>query len=95
MKNLALRDFQQKGKRALKGRQDEPILLTGRGEARYFLVPIIGTDIETEYRELVRAMALTNLRSWQLRAKTSGLSKMTAKEIDEEISGSRKKRSHK
>ncbi len=92
MQTLAMREFQQKGKRALRGKKKEPILLTGRGDISYFLVPVFGKDIELEYRELLRAQALSNLRQSQLQAKKLGLDTLSDAEIDTEIAASRKKR---
>ena len=95
MRSIALRDFQQKGPSALGTKVDEPVLLRGRAGPSYFLVPADQDHLETQFTELERAMALSNLRSWQLRARELGLDQMTAEDIDQEIAVARKERKKK
>ena len=92
MRQIAMRDFQQKGGSAIKGSSQEPILISGRDGPRYFLVPVQHEGIEFQFEELKRAQAQASLRAWQLRAQELGMDKMTDKEIDQEILAARKER---
>jgi hypothetical protein len=92
MRQIAMRDFQQKGGAAIKGSSQEPILLSGREGPKYFLVPAQEEGLTFQFEELKRAQALANLRAWQLRARELGMDELTNKEIDEEIDAARKER---
>ncbi len=85
MKNLAMRDFQQKGPASVGKKIVEPILLTGRRGPLFFLVPVDEGNLDNQYKELLRAMAQANLRNWQDRAQNHGLSEMNEEKIEEEI----------
>lgn len=91
MRNLPLREFQQRGAAALRSGLREPLLLTGR-EARYFLVPVQGEDIDLQYRELVKALGLASLRAWQIRSRKLGIDRMGSEEISAEIRAVRARR---
>lgn len=95
MKNLALRDFQQKGRLSVDKNQDEPILLTNRSGPVFFLIPVESDNIENQYRELLRAMAQANLRHWQNKAEELEINEMSQEEINAEIAASRKARKKK
>ena len=95
MKNLAMRDFQQKGPASVGKKIVEPILLTGRRGPLFFLVPVDEGNLDNQYKELLRAMAQANLRNWQNAAESQGLSKMTEQEIEEEISDYRSSKKRK
>lgn len=75
MKYLPLRDLQQKGPAAIEKNLEEPILLTGRRGPLFFLVPADESNIENQYKELLRAMAQANLRDWQNKTIQLGLEK--------------------
>jgi hypothetical protein len=85
MKNLAMRDFQQKGPASVGKKIVEPILLTGRKGPLFFLVPVDEGNLDNQYKELLRAMAQASLRNWQDTAHEEGLSEMNEDKIDEEI----------
>jgi hypothetical protein len=95
MKNLSLRDFQQKGPVSVGQNIDEPILLTGRNGPLFFLIPADAANLENQYRELLRSMAQANLRNWQARASDLGLDKMSLDDINQEISEHRGKKKSK
>lgn len=92
MKQVAMRDFQQKGGSVIDDKSHDPVLLSGRDGPKYFLVPAQIDGLELQFEELKRAQALANLRAWQLRARELGLVDISEKEIDEEIRESRKNR---
>lgn len=94
MYTIPMREFQQKGKAVLPDTIKEPVLLVSRTN-KFFLIPIQGDDIDIQYREYLRAMALANLRAWHVRAKDSGISGMNLEEINEEIQASRQSRKQK
>ena len=85
MRQVSLREFRTRGVKALESvPKGETVLLSGQQGPAYFLVPVLG-DIALEDRELRRAMAKASLQEgWRL-AETSGLSLMSADEIDREI----------
>ena len=92
MRQIAMRDFQQKGGNAIEGASKEPVLLSGRDGPKYFLVPAQEEGIEFQFEELKRAQALASLRAWQLRARELGMDSITDKEIDNEIDAARKEK---
>lgn len=94
MYTIPMREFQQKGKAALPDTIKEPVLLVSR-TSKYFLIPTQGDDIDIQYREYLRAMALANLRAWHIRAKDLGVSEMSLEEINKEIQASRQSRREK
>jgi hypothetical protein len=96
MKNLNLRDFQQRGRASMGRNISEPILLTGRSGPLFFLIPADPSNLENQYRELLRSMGQANLRNWQAQAEELGLDKMSLDDINEEVSEHRaKKKSNK
>lgn len=64
------------------------MLLAGQQGPAYFLVPVLG-DVAMEDLELRRAMAKASLRESWVHAEASGLSKLSADEIDREIGRAR------
>jgi hypothetical protein len=85
MRQVSLREFRTRGARALGTvPPGETVLLAGQKGPAYFLVPVLG-DVAMEDRELRRAMAKASLRESWVRAEASGLSKLSADEIDQEI----------
>ncbi len=88
-----MRDFQQKGLKAIEGHSNELLLLEGRGGPAYFLVPVQENNLDGQRQELERAMALANLNSWQQRALELGLTDMTLEEINNEIDSVRNRKS--
>ncbi|MEI6806678.1 MAG: hypothetical protein WCK49_09275 [Myxococcaceae bacterium] len=90
MRTIALRDLQQKGLKAVNMFAHEPLLLEGRSGPAYFLVPAQKNHLETQFLELERAMALSNLHNWQQRAVELGFDQMTLEEVNEEINNARK-----
>lgn len=93
MRQLAMRDFQQKGQAAIDSDCLEPILISGRSGPKFFLVPVQEEDIDLQFEELMRAQAISNLRAWQLKSKELGLNKLKMQEINSEIKSVRAKRS--
>lgn len=91
MHTIPLREFQQKGPVALRGISTEPVLLIGRA-AKFFIIPTQGDDVDSQYKEYLKAMAMANLSSWHQRAKETGLSEMTLEEINKEIGSARRQR---
>jgi hypothetical protein len=92
MKNLSLRDFQQKGRVSVGRNIHEPILLTGRTGPLFFLIPADASNLENQYRELLRSMGQASLRNWQNRSEEIGLDKMSLDDINKEISEHRAKK---
>lgn len=92
MRNLSLRDFQQKGQISVGRNITEPVLLTGRGGPLFFLIPADPANLENQYRELLRYMGQANLRNWQARSEELGLDKMSLDDINKEISEQRAKK---
>jgi|SRR5579871_2656123 len=92
MKNLSLRDFQQKGRVSVGRNVNEPILLTGRTGPLFFLIPADALNLENQYRELLRSMGQASLRNWQRRSEEIGLDKMSLDDINKEISEHRGKK---
>jgi|HubBroStandDraft_5_1064220.scaffolds.fasta_scaffold1127971_1 hypothetical protein len=92
MKNLSLRDFQQKGQLSVGRNITEPILLTGRSGPLFFLIPADVSNLENQYQELLRAMGQANLINWQNRALELGLDKMSLEDINKEILDHRNKK---
>jgi antitoxin (DNA-binding transcriptional repressor) of toxin-antitoxin stability system len=92
MRQVSLREFRTRGAKALESvPQGETVLLSGQQGPAYFLVPVVG-DVAAEDRELRRAMAKASLRANWAHAKASGLSRIGAAEIDDEINQVRSKR---
>jgi hypothetical protein len=90
MRTIALRELQQKGLKAVNLFAHEPLLLEDRSGPAYFLIPVQKENLETQFLELERAMALSNLHNWQQRALELGLDQMSSEEINEEIKSVRK-----
>lgn len=90
MRTVALRDLQQKGLKAVEGLSNELVLLESRTGPAYFLVPAQKANLEAQFLELERAMALSNLHNWQQKACELGLDQMSLEEINAEIQATRK-----
>lgn len=89
MQSIPLRDLQQRGAKAVPDTHD-PVVLTGRHGPLYLLVPADPAHLAEQEREIRRAMARTNLRSWQEQAVATGLDALTDAEIEEEIAVARR-----
>ena len=92
MRTMSLRDFQQRGVASLPpGDADDPLLLSGRN-GQFFLIPVTGTDVSSQYEALRQALAVLSIRQTQLRAREAGLDRMTMEDIEAEIRASRAER---
>lgn len=92
MRQISLREFRTRGAKALQAvPRGETILLAGQQGPAYFLVPVVD-DIAEQDRDLRRAIAKASLREGWREAERLGLDKMTAGEIDAEISRARAER---
>lgn len=90
MRQISLREFRVRGAAALKAAgPSEPVVLAGRSGPAYILIPVEG-DVADQERELLRARALASLKAGWLRAGRSGLSRMSAAEIDREVTAVRR-----
>lgn len=89
MQTIPLRDLQQRGAKAVPDTRD-PVVLTGRHGPLYLLVPADPAHLAEQEREIRRAMARANLRSWQERAVEAGLDALTDAEIEAEIAATRR-----
>jgi hypothetical protein len=92
MITIPIRELQQRGTKAIARGTDEPVLVIGRPGALFYLIPADRDRLVEQEVELSRAMARAGLRSWQNRAVSAGLDKLTAEEIDAEISAARRER---
>jgi hypothetical protein len=92
MITIPIRDLQLRGTKAFARGTDEPVLVIGRPGALFYLIPADPDRLAEQEVELSRAMARASLRSWQNRAVSAGLDKLTAEEIDAEISTARQER---
>lgn len=93
MRQVPLRAFRTRGAKALgAGQSLELVVLSNRQGPAYFLLPVQPGDLESQGRELLRALAKASLRAWQLRAGELGLDQMTDQEIEAEIKASRLER---
>lgn len=89
MRQVSLREFRTRGVKALATvPRGETVLLAGQKGPAYFLVPVLG-DVAMEDRELRRAIAKASLHGSWVHAEASGLSKLSAEEIDREIGNAR------
>jgi hypothetical protein len=89
---MSLRDFQQRGAASLPpGDPADPLLLSGRN-GQFFLVPVAGTDVGRQYEALRQALAILSIREAQLKARESGLDRMTMEDIEAEIRAARAER---
>jgi antitoxin (DNA-binding transcriptional repressor) of toxin-antitoxin stability system len=90
MRQISLREFRVRGAAALKAAAPgEPVVLAGRGGPAYILIPVEGNFADQE-RELLRAQALASLKAGWLRARRTGLSQLSAAEIDREVTAARR-----
>ena len=92
MITIPIRDLQQRGSKAIAKGTEEPVLVTGRPGALFYLIPANRENLAEQEKELSRAMARASLRAWQKRAVAAGLDKLTIEEIDAEISAVRQER---
>lgn len=92
MRQVSLREFRTRGAKALDAvPAGETVLLAGQQGPAYFLVPVLG-DVAVEDHELRRAMAKASLRESWAHAAASGLDRLGAEEIDQEIGKARRAR---
>ena len=85
MRQVSLREFRTRGAKALKKvPRGETVLLSGQQGPAYFLVPVLG-DVSLQDQDLRTALARASLRDSWAYAQATGVGKMTAEEIDAEI----------
>jgi hypothetical protein len=90
---MSLRDFQQRGVASLPpGDGADPLLLSGRHD-QFFLVPVSGADVGSQYEALRQALAILSIRQTQIKAREAGLDQMTMEDIEAEIRAARAERS--
>jgi len=92
MRTMALRDFQQRGAASLpEGSPGDPLLLSGRN-GQYFLIPVTGADVGLQYEALRQALAIMSIHETQLKARETGMDRMTMEDIQSEIRAARAER---
>ena len=89
MRSIPIREFQQRGARAITKGAAGPFLVTGRPGPLFILVPVDAEHLAEQEREITRAMARADLRGWQARAVAAGLDQLGDAEIEAEIAASR------
>jgi hypothetical protein len=92
MITIPMRKLQQRGCKAIAKGTEEPVLVTGRPGALFYLIPANRERLAEQEMELSRTMARASLRAWQNRAVAAGLDLLTSKDIDAEISIARQER---
>jgi hypothetical protein len=92
MITIPIRDLQQRGAGAISKGAAGPMLVTGRPGALFYLIPADPDHLAEQEIELRRAMARADLRTWQARAISAGLSRISDAEIQEEVVAVRRER---
>ena len=93
MRQVSIRDFRLKGADALgKIQPGEAVILSGRGNNAYFLIPARRDVMDLMEEELKTALAMSSLRESWRRAKEAGADDLSMEEINAEIKQARKER---
>ena len=93
MRQVSIRDFRLKGSEALgKVQPGEAVILSGRGDKAYFLIPAHRDAMDLMEEELKTALAMSSLRESWRRAKEAGVDDLSMEEINTEIREARKER---